>query len=374
MGISRRHIVDEFVKLVSIDSPSYGERSMADYLKERLSSLGLSVTEDGAGAALGSGCGNLLAVLDGDPGMQPLLFCTHMDTVAPALGKRAVVGEDGVIQSGGDTVLGADDFAGITAVLEALRAIREEGLSHRPLELLFTVAEETYNMGASQFDYSGLRSKEAYVLDLTGPVGSAANQAPTILSFTVNIRGRAAHAGFAPETGIHAVRAAADAVCALPMGRVEGGCTLNVGIIQGGAATNIVPELCTVRGEVRSFSHDKALELAERVKKQFEASAERYGASCGFELKTGCRAYLTPPGHPVVGRFEKACRALGLPFSLEPTFGGSDNNVLAQKGISGIVLANAMNRCHSPEEYTTVDELERISRLTLYLMTTEPDG
>ncbi len=75
----------------------------------------------------------------------------------------------------------------------------------------------------------------------------------------------------------------------------------------------------------------------------------------------------------MVKRFERACRALGLPCSLSGTFGGSDNNVLAQHGISGIVLANAMYRCHSTEEYTTADELERIARLTLYLMTTEPD-
>jgi tripeptide aminopeptidase len=82
------------------------------------------------------------------------------------------------------------------------------------------------------------------------------------------------------------------------MGRTEGGCTLNVGIIQGGTATNVVPEECTVRGEVRSFSHEQALALAEQVKKQFEASAASLGATSQFTLKTGCRAYRTPPEHP----------------------------------------------------------------------------
>lgn len=369
--IHSERLVREFIELVSIDSPSFGERTMGDYLKNQLAALGLTVEEDGAGSRLGGNCGNLYVFLEGRKDLEPILFCVHMDTVEPSAGKRAVLDGDGVIRSRGDTVLGADDFAGIVAILEALRVIHEQNLTHRPVEILFTVAEEVYCKGAKQFDFSKVRSKEAYVLDLSGPVGSAACQAPTILSFTVEVHGKASHAGFAPQEGVHAIQAAADAVAGLSMGKIDEHTTLNIGSIHGGLATNIVPDLCVLSGEIRSYSHEKAMEVAETVQKQFLSSAHAVGAAVDFDIQIGCRAYETPLGHPVIRRFETACQTLHLPSSLHQTFGGSDNNILAEYGISGIVLACAMNQCHSCTEYTTVDELVRISELTKVLMISE---
>lgn len=80
------------------------------------------------------------------------------------MGKKAVLHEDGTITSDGSTVLGADDLSGVCAILEALTSLKEDGTPHRPLELLFDVAEETYCAGIRQFDFSRLKSKEAYVL------------------------------------------------------------------------------------------------------------------------------------------------------------------------------------------------------------------
>lgn len=369
MPISRERLVSQFSRLVSIDSPSREERAMGDYLKEQLTGLGIPVLEDDAGGRIGGTCGNLYAFLEGDGALEPLLFSVHMDTVEPSRGKRAVIGTDGIIRSGGDTVLGADDCAGIAAILEAVRSLVEDGAPHRPVELLFSAAEEIYSGGAAVFDCSRLRSREAYVLDLTGPVGEAAYRAPSILPLEVTVRGRAAHAGFAPEDGVHAIAAAADAVSKLTMGRLDEDTTFNIGLIQGGTATNIVPDLCVLRGEVRSYSHERALEAAEAVRVQFERSAAVFGAAAECSVRVGCRAYETAKEHPVVRRFEAACRRLNLPFALRSTFGGSDNNLWAERGIAGIVLACAMNRCHSCEEYSTVEELERIAALVRLLMT-----
>ncbi|MGE4353582.1 MAG: M20/M25/M40 family metallo-hydrolase [Oscillospiraceae bacterium] len=365
---NKDRIVEEFKKLVSIDSPSLGERQMGDYLKRELIELGFSVSEDNAGSAIGGNCGNIYGFLAGDSTQSPILFCSHMDTVAPAIGKRAVLMEGGIIRSGGDTVLGADDAAGIAAILEALRTVIESGLEHRAIEVLFTVCEEVYCSGSKQLDFSRLRAKEAYVLDVSGSAGTAANQAPTILSFTVSIQGKAAHAGFAPEKGVHAIKAAADAIVKLPNGRVDSDTTLNFGVISGGLATNIIPDLCTVVGEVRSFSHEKALEVAQQVKAQFERSAGDLGAKIDFETTIACKAYQTPEDHPVVQRFETACRKLNIAPSLIQTFGGSDNNTFAQHGITGLALASAMFHNHSCDEYTTVDDLVRVSELAAAIM------
>jgi tripeptide aminopeptidase len=200
-------------------------------------------------------------------------------------------------------------------------------------------------------------------------VGSAAYKAPTVLSFEASIKGKSAHAGFAPQNGIHAISAAAKAISQLDMGRIDEDTTLNVGIIQGGLATNIVPEHCVVKGEIRSYSHVKALEQVGTLKEHFTKTASTIGATVGFQISCGCEAYEIPLDHSVVQRFKKACEHQGVSASLEGTFGGSDNNHLAKHGISGIVVASAMNRCHSCEEYTTVEELHRIAELTVLLMT-----
>lgn len=370
MKINKNRLISEFSKLVSIDSKSFSEREVADYIKERLIFLGYAVTEDTAGEDYNGNSGNVYGFIEGGPG-EPLLFCAHMDTVEPSAGKQAVIQEDGVITSNGRTVLGADDCSGIAAILEALHVIKEQNTPHRPIEVLFTVAEELYCKGAARVDFSQIKSREAYVLDLTGPVGLAAYKAPTILSFHATITGKAAHAGFAPQNGVHAIAAAANAISSLTMGRIDEETTLNVGVIHGGLATNIVPEQCAVSGEIRSYSHSTALQLAALVKRSFTNAAQKIGATVDFQTEIHCDAYETPLDHPMVKRFERIAKKQGLPTGFVPTFGGSDNNHLAKHGIPGLVIANAMNNCHSCQEYTTVEELCNIAELTLALMTEE---
>lgn len=369
MGTNQIRIVNEFTDLVSINSPSFFEREMGDYIKTRLQALGLIVIEDDAGEKIGGNCGNIYGFLKGNIDRKPVLFCAHMDTVEPSKGKEAVIGDDGTIRSRGNTVLGADDLAGIAAILEALTVIKEKNLPHGPVEVLFTVAEEVYCKGSAVFDFSKILADEAYVLDLAGLVGTAAYSAPSILSFTATVHGKSSHAGFAPQKGIHAIAVAADAIGMMPMGRLDEETSMNVGTITGGLASNIVPDKCIVNGEVRSLNHEKALKHAELVRKQFERSCSAAHASLDFEINIVSRSYSTPTNHPVVARFEKACDRLGLPVSLIKTFGGSDNNIIAQNGIAGLVLASAMNRVHTCDEFTTVEEIVRIAELTLQLMT-----
>ena len=368
MRINKDRIVSEFTKLVSIDSRSFEEKEISVYIKKQLVSLGVSVFEDNAGKLLNGSCGNIYAFKEGDISLNPLLFCAHMDTVEPCNKKEVVIDEDGVIRSNGKTILGADDCSGIAAILEALQTIKEQNISHRPIEVLFTIAEEVYCKGIQHFDFSKIKSKEAYILDLTGPVGFAAFKAPTILSFTVTINGKSSHAGFAPENGIHSIVAAANAISTLSMGRIDEETTLNIGIIEGGIATNIVPNQCIVKGEIRSYSHKKSIELSEDIKQKFIDSAVKIGATADFKVEIHCEAYEISIDHTVVKRFKRISNEQKLPTTLVETFGGSDNNVLAERGINGIVIGNAMNKCHSCEEYTTIEELCNIAELTTSLM------
>ncbi|MGN0339100.1 MAG: M20/M25/M40 family metallo-hydrolase [Lachnospira sp.] len=344
------NIKDLFLKFVSIDSPSGEEGEIREFLKKIYSSLGVHLNEDEYG--------NLYAEIEGEG--DYLLLSSHMDTVNPGRGKKAVVKDDGTITSDGTTVLGADDYSGLTEIYEVIKYIKENNVPHRPVELLFTTGEELYCVGAKQFDYRKIKAKQAYVLDLSGAIGRASYAAPTIISFEAVIHGKAAHAGFNPEEGIHAIQIAARAIGKLKLGRVKDGVTGNVGIIQGGTGTNIVPGEVTVKGEIRSLVHEEGCKLLKEYRKVFEEEAGSAGAKVSWKDEVHIRAYETPPDSSVVLNYEEAVRKAGLNPSLEKTFGGSDQNVFSQYGIEGVVIANSMYNAHSVQEYTNIHEMEKI--------------
>ena len=373
--IDKTRLLSEFERLVGFDCESFHEAEIKEYLRSALKGLGLEVTEDDAASALrsrGADAGNLYGLLPGTRAGAPLLFCAHMDTVSPGVGKKAVFHPDGRITSDGTTVLGADDAAGLAAILEALTVIRERGLPHPDIEVLFPVAEEPYCRGTSVFDFGRVRAKAAYVLDLTGPVGTAAVQAPSILSLDITVQGRASHAGFAPEDGINALTAAARALAALPTGHTAEDTTVNFGTIRGGTGKNIVPEQIVIRGEIRSLRHEAALAEAEKVREAFAREAAAVGAEAEVTVTEEIRAYRIGEEEYPVRRLAESMERLGMGApTLVTTFGGSDNNNFAAHGIRGVVLACAMFDVHSVHEYTETDQLVKSARLITELMTGE---
>lgn len=375
-NVNRDRIIKEFIQLTSFDSPSYQEKNIAEYLKKKLVSLGLTVEEDTAreellkeDASRTQTANNIYGYLKGNG--APILFSSHLDTVNPGIGKKAILTDDGRITSDGNTVLGADDISGLVSILEALTVIKEKNLPHPDLEILFTVAEEPYCSGSRFVDYKRLKAKEGYVLDLTGPVGTAATAAPSIISLKIGIRGRAAHAGFNPEKGINALSIAADALAHIRTGRVYENLTVNFGTIHGGSGRNIVPEEIWIEGEIRCLEHEKALCEADLIKEIFEKAAKKYGGSVEFGLTEHIRSYSVSKRKNVVKRFLKAAAEVTTLDQPEviTTYGGSDANRLNEHNIDTIVLACAMESSHGTDEYATIAELERSARLILKLMT-----
>ena len=72
--INRERLTKLFTHLVSIDSPSLGEREMCDYIGERLKILGIPYQEDETGEKIGGSAGNLYAYIEGELDLPPLLF------------------------------------------------------------------------------------------------------------------------------------------------------------------------------------------------------------------------------------------------------------------------------------------------------------
>ncbi len=367
--IDQQRLLKTFCSLAKIDSESFHERKMADALRERLQALGgQEIAEDDAGEKLSGDAGNLYGYFPGTLPGEPLLFSGHMDTVAPGNGKKILLQEDGRITGTGDTVLGADDLAGVASILEALQALDEKGIPRRSVEVLLPVAEEAYTQGSRLFDYSKIKAKEAYVLDISGPTGKASLREPTLVSFKLTFQGKAAHAGFAPEEGINAGQMAGKFLSVCRQGHIDGETTLNIGLFRGGSGTNVVPAQVILEGEVRSFVHEKALALLESVTQQAKEAAEAFGGSCLAETKEHLHAYQVQESEPVVERFLQVCERLGLDGTLTETFGGSDNNSFLAHGLRGIVLSCGMQDVHTTGEYIRITDLVNAARLTAGLM------
>ena len=291
---------------------------------------------------------------------NPVLFAAHMDTVQPGRGRRAVVTPDGRITSDGTTVLGADDGAAIACITEAIRELEEEKVPHREIELLFTTAEEAYTVGASAADLAKIRAKEAYIADDSDVIGAYSVHEPTLISFRIEVTGRAAHAGFEPEKGISSILAASRAIAAAEQGRIDPETTLNFGLIRGGTATNAVPEKTVVEGEIRSTVHQRALDLYEQTAELFSKEAVAIGGFARAESTVHLIAYHVPEDSKALGNYKRVLAGLGIPLHPYPSFGGSDVNVLRRKGIDGLCIGNSMYRAHTTEEYAVIDEMTRL--------------
>ncbi|BAF59389.1 di- and tripeptidases [Pelotomaculum thermopropionicum SI] len=367
--VNSGRIVEEFLELVQVDSVSGRERKMADLLKEKLARLGLEVREDAAGQAVGSDTGNIIGRLPGCGRGPALLLCAHMDTVEPGLGVRPRL-EDGVIRSSGDTVLGADDKAGIAAILEVLRVVREQRFEHGGLEVVFTIWEEGGLYGAKNLDYSLITAKTGFVLDSDGPPGTIITRAPSQDRIFAVIRGRAAHAGINPEDGINAIQVASHAIARMKLGRIDRETTANIGVISGGKASNIVPDTAAIEGESRSLDAAKREAQTEHMCRAIREAAGNFGARAEITTETVYHEFSLAEESLPVRMAVAAARRIGLTPRLEKTGGGSDANILNSKGIAAAVLGIGMKKVHTTGEYITVADLVENARYLLEIIRT----
>jgi tripeptide aminopeptidase len=181
-----------------------------------------------------------------------------------------IVGDD-FITTDGESILGADDKAGIAAILEALEILSNENqFQFDHLKVIFTVSEETGLKGAKALSNEDLKADYGFVLDGDGVPGTIYHRGPTQEIFEFKINGRAAHAGLNPEKGIHALQIAATAIAELKLGLIDPETVCNIGEFHSGKGTNIIPETAVIRGEVRSHDENKLAALKQKITKAFQ--------------------------------------------------------------------------------------------------------
>lgn len=352
--IEDRRALDTLLELVRIDSPSGQEDALAAYVMGALQQVGVEAARDATGNVIGRRPGKGAGAQ-----LPPLLLGAHMDTVSPGAGVRPVV-DGGVVRSSGDTVLGADDKAGITAILEALRRTHERAEHYRPVEVVLTVQEEAGLIGAKGLDVRRLRAKQGVALDAGGAVGTMVILGPAQNSIEAVIHGKAAHAGIAPEQGINAIVLAGRGVAAMAVGRIDDETTANVGVIAGGVATNIVPERVTLKAETRSRSEPKLEAQTRHMVETLERAARDGGGRAEVSVTRSYGAINITPDSPFVAEVSAAMRRAGVAPQTEATGGGSDANILHAAGIETLNLGVGYVNVHTTGEQMPVAALRQI--------------
>ncbi|MCH4221542.1 MAG: M20/M25/M40 family metallo-hydrolase [Eggerthellaceae bacterium] len=360
--MNRTRVLNTFLDLVTIDSPSQRESSVAHYCAQQLKRIGFTVDFDESQHETESDTPQIIAHLAGTaPGH--IAFSAHMDCVSPCIGVHPII-ENGVIHSDGSTVLGGDDKSGIAEILEGVESVKESGRAYPDITVLFSVCEELSVAGAPHYpDDLFTEETPCFVFDSDGSAGTICIAAPYHYVYTATFHGQAAHAGVEPEKGRNAIVMAAHAIERMPNGRQGETTTCNVGIIDGGSATNVVPEDATVRGECRSVDADEAICLKDQISAALTTGAQTFGGTVDIKWTLSYPGFLYAEDDPTIDMVKQAARAIGLKPVCKATAGGSDANVLGTKGAKPILMGSGMTHFHSLDESLNVSDLEGCARL-----------
>ena len=367
--INEERLVGLFRELIKINAPALQERECVAWTRKYLEEIvGVPVREDAAGEAIGGDANNLIVTIPGTlPDAPRIFFSAHFDTVEPTEGLE-IEERDGVFVSASDTILGADDKAGMAPIIEAVHALKESGEAHGDIVLLLTVAEEIGLKGAHALKIEELDLDFGYVLDTGPPVGSFVTRTATHDKLDILIHGKPAHAGKDPENGINAMQVAAAAIHGMCLGRIDPETTANLGIIEGGTAVNVVCPFVRIRAEARSTSQEALDRQVAHMIERFETAAREWGTTCVIDHARHYVSFDLAKESAAVVVAQEASRALGFEPKLRTTLGGSDANVWNARGVPTVVVATGMDHIHTHEERCSRTDLVDTAKLVVELV------
>lgn len=351
-----QRMIDQFIEMVKIDSESGNEARMIDYLFLEFEKLGGKTQKDSYG--------NLIVKFDAKNSKttETILLSCHADTVKPGIGIEPII-ENGIIKSKGNTILGADDKAGIAELFEALKIAE----SYPPLEIAISREEEIGLLGVKNMDFSLLSAKKGFLLD-NDTLDTIIIGGPSYFTLDVNIKGKSAHAGMEPEKGCNSILAASKAISSLDLGRLDHETTANVGIIKGGVIRNGVPENTTFLAECRSLNHDKAENLANEMFEIITREVESIGAEVEIDMKNLCKAVDIPENSETVIISEKALSTIGIDAKTTFMTGFTDASIYNNKGIEVAVVGIGAQLEHSTDEFIKIEDMEKAVRMIVEIL------
>jgi len=343
-----KDLMTNFFEMVQIDSESGEEKKFIFFLKN------LFKKQLQAKCIIDS-YGNLIAKIPAKNTTckEPILFSLHADTVKPGKNIKPIL-DNGIIHSKGNTILGADDKAGIAELFEAIKTAKQ----HPPLEIIVSREEEIGLFGAKNLDLSLLKSKMGFLVDIDA-LDAVVIGGPSHMVIDVEIIGRAAHAGMEPEKGISAIRIASSAISVIKEGWIDKETTVNVGVIEGGVGSNSVPEKTRIKAECRSLTHRKCIAQSQLIKEIFKVAAKSAGAQAQVKMEIAYEAVKIPENAKIVTVAKRAIKSVGLEPRIRIITGGTDASIYNKKGMQIVVIGTGGKAGHTKEENIAVADMEK---------------
>lgn len=390
MPENKSSLVDNFLALAGVASPSRREREVAKVLARKIREMGYEPLEDDAGQAIGGDCGNIVVKVPAHGGGPNLLLSAHIDTVEKPGDPPAVplIDGDRVRREGGG-IIGADDKSGVAVLLDVLERLKGSKKKHGELLFVFSVSEEVEAQGAAELDEELYKDLDGgVILDYSRP-SELVVAAPTKVSFKILVHGIAGHAA-APERKLNAAHILAKTLAALPVGRLDAQTTANLGIMRSGTAINVIPDKAYAEYEMRSHRKDvldfhvkRVIGIIEGVVREnrifaFADSAGGLGggdesdavlrSSVDVEVEVGYEGFRLAEDHKLVAMAAKAMEKAGLTPQYITTQGGSDANIYNRRGLPSVVIGCGMHGAHGVDEYADLSEMRDAVEVVLHLI------
>lgn len=368
MNVNLNELKNIFKELVSIYSPSKNEKDVAEYIINYLKDMDLPVYLDNSYDAYGGNTPVIFTKLEGALDSSYTLSA-HMDVVEPNKGV-VIIEDDGKIKTDGTTTLGGDDKAGVAIILYTLKFLKESNLKFPTVYAIFTPAEEIGMLGAKNINWQEVYkninpSKDMIVLDNGGPSKFVAYQAPTCNLFTLEVRGKKAHAGIEPENGISSIQIISEIISKMNILRIDETTTANISKLHSEFPTNVVPDYAVAEGEVRAHSYERLDEVLDNYRKICEEICDKYGAGYNFKTNNVYPMLTSKDELNLANRFIKAYKNIGIDAKLQVIGGGSDANFFSEEGFNSIIIGVGMEKVHTTEEYLVVGEMKNSLKVLL---------
>lgn len=368
-----KYAIDLVCRLMAIPGKSCEEKLIAQAVIDELTAMGVpskAISFDTAHkrTPLPGQVGNLIVKLPGMKGRPRIMLSAHMDTVPICVGchpKR----KGGVIYSANSsTGLGADDRAGVAAVLYGLRSY----VGHRsapPITACFFVQEEIGLQGSRALSVDKLGQPD-FALNFDGgnpfkmTLGATGGE-----RLAIRLKGVPAHAGLAPAAGASAIHAAGLAIAALhkakwlgavKRGRLEG--TSNIGVINGGSATNVVADNVEIAAEARSHDGSLRSAIAGAIEKAFQDAAAQVVTNTGIPVvaevhrRIDYESFRLEEDSPIVAMTQRAIEELDAQPERGVTNGGIDANWLVKHGIPTVTVGCGQREVHTNKEQLDIQD------------------
>lgn len=339
-----------FLELIKIDSVSGEEQEIRNFIISLLKKKKLTYKIDTVG--------NLFIKKKGSG--KPIMLCGHLDTVEPGRGVKPVV-EDKIIKSDGKTILGADNKAFVSVLVDIL--VNEQ--IDRYLEIILSVKEETGG-GLDFFPFSWLRSKQGIIFDNANPIGGIVLRSPEITNFSLEFLGKASHVA-TPEKGINSLLPAVEF-----LGKIKKHLTntnkkisVNIGLVHSGTAINTIPEKTVIKGEIRSYDQRKFNFSKTLIKEIFFQAKKVFKGEALLTFDGYCPGYHHQKNDPFIKKIASVIKKNQLtPYYLKRS-GISDGNILNSHQIKTVVLSDGVINPHTRKEKIKIADLFLIKKLVL---------